>query len=150
MREQARAQIEGREPKYRICDIVSPAILAEAQDKARRTMLVGARMPQSLKKSKYRNAPEFVDNKRFDSKLEADYYRELKLRRAAGEVLWFIRQPMFDLPGGVRYRADFLAVLATGGVEVTDAKGFDTRESTNKRKQVAELYGVTVQLWPPR
>jgi hypothetical protein len=99
------------------------------------------------KPRKYRNEPVVVDGIRFDSKLEARYYEQLKLRRAAGEVAWFIRQPRFDLPGGVVYRADFLAVLAAGGVEVVDTKGQDTRESITKRKQVKHLYGVDVIVW---
>lgn len=106
-----------------------------------------AQQPPAAKPRKYRNEPVVVDGIRFDSKLEARYYEQLKLRRAAGEVAWFIRQPRFDLPGGVVYRADFLAVLAAGGVEVVDTKGQDTRESINKRKQAKHLYGVDVIVW---
>lgn len=95
---------------------------------------------------KYRNIPIFVDGKRFDSKLESRCYIWLTVLRKVGDILWFIRQPSFDLPGGVRYRADFL-VVTTKIVYVLDAKGKDTQESKNKRKQVKELYGVEVVLW---
>lgn len=99
------------------------------------------------KPSKYRNRAEVIDGIRFDSKLEARCYEALKLRKLAGEVLWFTRQVPFRLEGGVHYRADFLAVLAAGGVEVIDAKGFETAASKNKRKQMLERYGIKVTLW---
>lgn len=98
------------------------------------------------KRRKYRNVPVEIDGQRFDSKLEGRCYEWLKLRRQAQDVRWFIRQVPFRLPGGVVYRADFLAVTRDR-VEVIDAKGKDTRESINKRKQVLELYGVDVMLW---
>ena len=101
----------------------------------------------SPKPAKYRNQPVVIDGKRFASKLEGRCYEELKLRQKLGDVSWFIRQPRFEL-AGVRYYADFLAVLNNGKVEVIDAKGRDTPASRNKRKQVKEMYGVEVILWP--
>ena len=100
--------------------------------------------------TKYRNIRCEEDGERFDSKLELRYYRELKLRHAAREVLWWTRQVPFILEGGVRYRCDFLVVLAAGGVEVVDCKGHDTRGSLNKRRQVKARYGINVLLWPSR
>lgn len=105
-----------------------------------------AQQPPAAKPRKYRNEPVVVDGIRFDSKLEARYYEQLKLRRAAGEVAWFTRQVPFYLPGGVVYRADFLVALAAGGVDVVDTKGVDTKESRNKRRQVKAIYGVDVRL----
>lgn len=102
--------------------------------------------PRKAAGSKYRNTKTVVDGITFDSKLEARYYEQLKLRKAAGEVKWFLRQVTFELEGRVRYRADFLVVLTAGGTDVIDCKGFDTRSSINKRKQVLERYGVEVQL----
>lgn len=101
----------------------------------------------AAKPSKYRNQRCIADGQPFDSKLEVRCYWWLKERAARGEVLWFVRQVPFILEGNVRYRADFLAVLAAGGVEVIDAKGKDTRESINKRKQVKARYGVEVVIW---
>ncbi|HEY1898632.1 MAG TPA: DUF1064 domain-containing protein [Steroidobacteraceae bacterium] len=91
-----------------------------------------------------------IEGTRFDSKLEWRCCEWLKARALNGEILWFTRQVPFTLEGGVVYRADFLAALAAGGVEVIDAKGHDTRAAKNKRKQVRARYGVTVQLWPQR
>jgi hypothetical protein len=99
------------------------------------------------KKSKYRNQPVIENGERYDSKLEMRCARWLELRKAIGEVLWYIRQVSFRLEGGVRYRADFLAALARGGVEVLDAKGFLNQTSKNKLKQMRERYGIDVKLW---
>lgn len=106
--------------------------------------------PRVAKPSKYRNVRTTVDGQSFDSKAEAKYYQNLRLRQFAGEVAWFIRQPSFRLTGGVRYRADFLVVLTVGGVDVVDVKGMLTRATANKIKQVEELYGIRVRLWPER
>jgi hypothetical protein len=102
---------------------------------------------QIARPRKYRNQPTYVEGQRFDSKLEWRCYDWLQLRREAGEVLWFIRQPSFRLEGGIQYRADYLAVLAAGGVEVIDATGPMTRVKANKLKQVRARYGVEVLLW---
>ncbi len=95
------------------------------------------------KSSKYRAVPTVVDGIRFDSKAEAEYYRRLKLHN-----IQFIRQPSFDLPGGVKYRADFFRFSTYGSdpIEVIDVKGKDTAISKLKRKQVEELYGIKIHV----
>lgn len=119
------------------------------------------------KRAKYRNTPTVVDGRRFDSKLEAKRYGELKALQAAGAVSWFIRQAPFRLSGGIIYRADFLVVwrhaqtmrsvevqkvpcffdsLGPDFVTVEDCKGVMTRVSQMKIKQVQEIYGITVQI----
>lgn len=102
---------------------------------------------EPAKPAKYRNTAIVENGERYDSKLEMRCARWLNLRKGAGEVAWYVRQIPFRLEGGLIYRADFLAVLNTGGVEVIDAKGYDTRVSCNKRKQVKARYGVEVILW---
>jgi hypothetical protein len=98
------------------------------------------------KPAKYRNVPSMsADGKRFDSKLERDYYEQLVLRWKAGEILWFVRQVTFELEGGVKYRADFL-VVNLGGVDVVDTTGVMTPAKRDKLKQVKARYGIDVQL----
>lgn len=96
---------------------------------------------------KYNAKEVWIDGCRFASKLEARCYEWLKLRQKAGDVLWFVRQAPFDLGGGVKHRVDFLAVLATGGVELIEAKGRDIPEGKARRKIVEAKYGVKIQLW---
>lgn len=103
--------------------------------------------PAKKKRSKFMNIRcQSHDGKNFASRLERDYYEQLLLRWKAGDVLWFIRQPRFDLEGGVEYRADFLVVTVGGWVEVIDTKGHLLRECANKLKQMKARYGITVQL----
>lgn len=96
---------------------------------------------------KYRNKAVMVQGKRFDSKLEGRCYQWLNLRWKAGDVAWFVRQVPFELEGGVIYRADFVVVLAKGGIEVIDATGLLTQVKKNKLRQVKERYGLDVVLW---
>jgi len=96
---------------------------------------------------KYNAKATWIDNIQFPSKLEARCYVELKLRQAAGEVLWFVRQVGFDIGGGVKHRVDFLAVLASGGVEIIEAKGRDIAEGKARRKQVEARYGFKIRIW---
>lgn len=109
---------------------------------------------------KYHAQATVVDGIRFDSKLESERYKELKLEVAAGTVRYFLRQVPFHLPGGVRYVVDFMIVrpLNCGSadsdinalkwcqVEYEDCKGAQTAEGKNKIKQVFALYGVVVRL----
>lgn len=105
--------------------------------------------PQAVKpkRTKFRNIRcQSADGKNFASQLERDYYEQLLLRWKAGEVQWIIRQPSFDLEGGIVYRADFLICHKDGQVSVVDTKGFLTRESANKIKQLKARYGIEVEL----
>lgn len=106
-----------------------------------------AAAPVKKKRSKFGNIRcQSADGKNFASRLERDYYEQLLLRWKAGDVLWFIRQPRFDLEGGVVYVADFLVVTSAGNVDVIDTKGHLLRECANKLKQVKARYGIDVQI----
>lgn len=83
---------------------------------------------------------------KFPSKLERNYYDQLVFEQNAGNVLFFIRQPRFDLPGGIVYLADFLVFYANGNAEFIDTKGKDTAVSILKRKQVEEIYPVKIKI----
>lgn len=86
------------------------------------------------------------DGMKFGSKKEARYFDELKLRVAAGEVLFFLRQTPFHLPGGVTYRCDFLEFHADGSVHFVDPKGMITAQFKDKKKMVESLYPVTIEV----
>lgn len=136
----------------------------EAEDKRRRHCIHGladsricpdCRQPPK-RKSKYSNTrTPFKSVQGFtvmaDSKLEAKMFADLDQQMVRGVVAWWIPHPRFPLPGGVVYEADALVIGREGSFErqiciVLDAKGRDTQASINKRKQVAELFGVTVEL----
>lgn len=116
--------------------------------------------------NKYNATITEIDGIKFRSKKEAKRYQELKLLQKAGEVLYFIRQPKFDLPGGVTYTADFLVVWkgskkkdAVWGVInpflefiefneicIEDVKGMKTKEFIMKKKMVESLYPVKIEV----
>ncbi len=95
---------------------------------------------------KYNAKRTEIDSLKFDSKLEASYYAHLKLLQQAGVILFFLRQVPFHLPGNVTYRADFMSFYSDGSVEIVDCKGFDTPGSRLKRKQVEDLYPVSIKI----
>lgn len=81
-----------------------------------------------------------IDNIKFDSKLESKYYSYLNQLKQLGEVVFFLRQTPFHLPGGVRYVVDFQVFYKNGDIEFVDVKGIDTAMSKAKRKIVEHLY----------
>lgn len=91
-------------------------------------------------KHKFNAKSTVVDEIKFSSRKEARYYSELLLRQKSGEVLFFLRQTPFHLPGGVKYVCDFTIFLSEGSVEFVDVKGFETPTFKMKRKMVEELY----------
>lgn len=98
------------------------------------------------KQSKMRNVPTKRGEIRFDSILEARYYDYLRVLQATGVVLYFLRQPLFDLVGGVTYRADFSVFYADGRHEIVDVKGRETEVFRIKKKQVHALYPIRIQI----
>jgi hypothetical protein len=95
---------------------------------------------------KFRAKPSEADGIIFASKKEMDYYRELLLRKKSGEVLFFLRQVPFHLPGNVRHVIDFVEFWSDGTVHVVEIKGFDTPLGKLKRKQVMDLYPINIEV----
>lgn len=85
-----------------------------------------------------------IDGIKFDSKAEAKRYKELLLLKEKGEVLFFLRQVPFFLPGGVKYVLDFLVFWANGEITFEDVKGFKTPLYILKKKQVESLYPIKI------
>ncbi len=77
---------------------------------------------------------------RFDSGLEGSYFDHLRQLQQVGEVVGFLRQVPFHLPGNVRYVCDFLVFWADGTVTFDDPKGKETDLYRLKRTQVQSLY----------
>lgn len=103
-------------------------------------------MKSRIHRHKFGARPTEVDGIRFDSKKEARYFQKLRIREAAGEVLFFLRQVPFHLPGGVRYVVDFQEFHADGTVHFVDVKGMETPEFKAKKKQVEALFPITIEI----
>ena len=81
----------------------------------------------------------------FSSKREASFYDNLKILKVAGEVLFFLRQVPFHLPGNVTYRLDFMIFYANGDIRMVDVKGFKTKEYIMKKKMVEVEYPIKIE-----
>jgi hypothetical protein len=97
-------------------------------------------------KHKYFAKQTELDGIKFDSKKEANYYKELKLRVKSGEVLFFLRQTPFHLPGNVKYSVDFQEFHADGTIHFVDVKGMKTEGFILKKKMVENLYPVEIEI----
>lgn len=102
------------------------------------------------RKNKYGNLPGYVNGKKFDSRHEAEVYRDLMLRVKAGELRCVIRQVRFDLADfeNLQYIADFVTIAPDKTVEVLDAKSEATRKDKVyiiKKKLMREKWGIEIR-----
>ncbi len=102
--------------------------------------------------NKYNAVSEWVDGYRFDSGREANYYRQLKQLKAAGEIRYFIRQIPFHLKaktptsGKVTLRVDFGVCELDGTMRWIDTKGVLTEAARIKIAMVEQVFGIEIEL----
>lgn len=92
------------------------------------------------KKSKYNAIPTEVDGFRFDSKMEARRYEQLKSLIKSGEVKHVDIHPIFWLAPGIKYEADFGVYYSNGSIEIEDVKGYETSEFKIKAKLFNQIH----------
>ena len=95
-------------------------------------------------KHKFKAKPTETDGIKFSSKKEAKRYNNLKTLQNIGEVIFFLRQVPFHLPGGVKYVCDFFIFWANGEVTIEDVKGFKTKTYKAKKKMVEAIYPIII------
>ena len=96
------------------------------------------------KRSKYGAIKTNIDGHTFDSKKEAEFYCNLKLRLQAKEIKGFCLQPVFILAEGLKYKADFIVFNNDGTTDVIDIKGFKTKEYITKKKVFEDKYNLKI------
>lgn len=96
-------------------------------------------------KHKFHAKPTKLDGIKFASKKEANCYCKLKQKQKDGEILFFLRQTPFHLPGGVKYVADFVTFNTDETVHIIDCKGFKTEVYKSKKKMVEATYPITIE-----
>lgn len=107
--------------------------------------------------TKYNNKKITVDGQIFDSKKEANRYKELRLLEKAGAIKDLRMQVKFTLIPAQRdeatgkvverecsYKADFV-YEEDGKAVVEDVKGFRTKEYIIKRKLMLYQYGIRIR-----
>ena len=97
-----------------------------------------------MNRHKFKAKQTIRDGIKFPSKLEALHYDYYKLLEKSGDVLFFLRQTPFHLPGGVTYRVDYQIFWSDGNVQFVDAKGIETQAFIDKKKMVESLYPVEI------
>ncbi|TAV98484.1 DUF1064 domain-containing protein [Rhizobium ruizarguesonis] len=89
----------------------------------------------------------------FDSKREAEVYRDLKLLERSGRISGFERQRKFELivNGEIigTYRADFAFIDHDQDCKfrVVDVKGVVTRDFKRVQKIIKAIYNIDVEVW---
>lgn len=101
------------------------------------------------KKSKYGSRKTEVNGIVFDSKKEANRYKELLLLLKAGIIRLLELQVTYELNEGgsysLKYIADFVYVDAlTGQKIVEDAKGYRTKEYKKKKRLMLKVHGIKI------
>lgn len=128
-----------------------------------RTVLRKHTAAPAAKRSKFGNQKVVIGGESYDSKREAAYHQELKIRELAGEVKEIRRQVPFQLCTvvtdlGLRasvplqifpvatYFADYV-FLEHGDLVVADCKGMkkNTTDFQTKKRWMAKQYGITIR-----
>lgn len=111
------------------------------------TMICGVEcLFKKRKRHKFNAKQSESDGITFSSKAERAYYNRLKLLQQSGEVLFFLRQTPIHLPGNTKYLVDFQVFYADGTVAFIDVKGMSTPMFVLKKKQVEDLYPITIEI----
>lgn len=97
-------------------------------------------------KHKFMAKPVEDDGQWFGSTLEWKYFKHLKILQQYGEVLFFLRQVPFHLPGGVKYVVDYQVFYTNGDVVFVDVKGLETDSFKFKVKIVEDIYPVVIEV----
>jgi hypothetical protein len=87
-----------------------------------------------------------MDGLKFPSKKEGAYYLSLKERVKSGEVLFFLMQSPFHLPGGIKYIVDFVEFHSDGTVHFVDVKGYETDKFKLKKRLVEGTYPIEIEV----
>lgn len=97
------------------------------------------------KRHKFGAIPCQRNGAKFPSKLERAYYDHLMDLKSKDQILFFLRQVPFHLPGGVKYVVDFVVFgLGCENIRFIDVKGKVTATYRMKKKMVEELFPVKI------
>lgn len=99
-------------------------------------------------KGKYKSIAVTINGKRFDSKLEGNYYLELLRLMKLGDVVYFHRQVPIDLSMKSKdvYRLDFMVFKSDGTIQYIDTKGKETKVFKLKKSLIESQYPFNIQI----
>lgn len=106
--------------------------------------------------TKYGAKKVIIDDIKFDSKMEGDFYLYLKTLKLKGLITNFELQPKFELQAAfkkrginfrkIEYRADFKVFELDGTEVIIDVKGFTTSDFKIKQKLFEKKYPQELKL----
>lgn len=91
-------------------------------------------------KHKFNAKPTIFNDQRYSSKLEAKYAHKLDMAKKSGELVFWLEQISFRLPGGLKYVLDFMEFWSNGDILFSECKGYETPEWKLKYKLFQETY----------
>lgn len=101
------------------------------------------------RRSKYGNKRTDVDGLKFDSKKEAQRYRDLLLLERAGEIRELERQKTYEISvyghDVTSYRCDFRYIEGEGRLVIEDVKGHRTELYKIKKRLMKAIYGIDIR-----
>lgn len=100
----------------------------------------------ALSTHKYKAIRTEFDGISFPSKLEAAYYKKLKLRLISKDIKYFLRQVPLHLPGNIKLIVDFLVFENDGSVRYIETKGMMTQIAKLKIKQAEAIYPIKIEI----
>lgn len=95
---------------------------------------------------KFKAKPVKSDGHHFGSTAEYNFGLHLELEKKNGNVVFYLRQVPFHLPGGVKYVVDYMVFNHDGTINFIDVKGVETKEFITKKKIVEALYPIEIKV----
>lgn len=107
--------------------------------------------------NKYKNKKVIVDDIKFDSKHEAEYYLLLKRLKEEGKIKDFELQKKYELQPSfkkynknhrpITYTVDYVVYHLDNEIECIDIKGMETQQGVMRRKMFDYLYPNLKLTW---
>jgi len=101
-------------------------------------------MPEK-RHQKYNAKPVCIDGFRFASGKEGQFYRNLKLAKKAGVITGFDMQVPFEITKRSKMVLDYVVAYPDERIAFIDVKGFRTQVYKLKKRQVEDIYGITIE-----
>ena len=101
---------------------------------------------------KFNAKPTIFNDKKYASRLEASYAQRLNTAKDRGELIFWLEQVPFSLPGNLKYKIDFMEFWKakdgqeTGDIVCTEVKGMETKDWVMRKKLFESTYPITLNI----
>lgn len=131
---------------YKICKCLSVRIaFPYGYENGAHCADCGAKL-KNKKKNKYKAQAVIIDGYRFDSKKEAAFYDSLRIKKASGEIKYFLRQVPFHLSEKVTYRCDFAIIDNDDRISYWEVKGVMTNSARTKLAWTEKMFDIHINI----